>query len=649
MDLLLKQITGAYGAAYGADADSSDAAQAHKLELDPIEVTPANMGRLHAEARTKFGQQALSWIQGDKVFVTLLRDCKLPRDVSKVIAIKWESHLSALEKYTVIAETQPYGILFSSGYFAVRKAMSDVSRAIFNGARLNSYFKPPPPVNLLPIDRLLHEAADIVARTGKPHVFVSDIRHCFHQYRVDEVQSKTFGLRMEDGRWFRWLGLPMGWSYSPRIAQCLAWEVLLRPCGATAQDLGLRSEDLARILEGENPPSFLGLYKGDVRVGLVTVLYDNLFILSTERRLVERWQTQWATNAKHFGVTLKVMKMTDECNVRSPRFTPVEHFGLQFGAQKCITAPSGWQLVWRHAPEKIEKWKALLHVLRNRTALAAREVARVIGVIMWDQVISLAPLCRVAEPLEVLRRVAKWVGGKKRRWQETCPVSEAEFVSLEAHLMRALSNTWYMEFYTTTEEVVYGASDASDEALGGVLFDEAGSVLSHDWFSEPCTNDETIFLRELRALELLVRRVLLTRKKASEIVCAVDNTAAVHCIRRGYSNSKEGLEIIRRIIAYLEDATVRLRVVSVRGVDNIADLPSHRRAPTEDARIKATWRTITSYLAGHGKETSSDEVYVDANFMNRVRHSDGEDFMTPMVEAAFVCHDDALEEDPCSM
>jgi hypothetical protein len=48
-----------------------------------------------------------------------------------------------------------------------------------------------------------------------------DLRHWFHQIKVDPELSRIFGLRDNEEYW-EWATLPMGWSWSPAIAQVLA-------------------------------------------------------------------------------------------------------------------------------------------------------------------------------------------------------------------------------------------------------------------------------------------------------------------------------------------------------------------------------------------------------------------------------------------
>ena len=117
-----------------------------------------------------------------------------------------------------------------STYVEVPKT-KDTSRLIFNGKELSKHWKIPRPVNICDTGSLIKKILSVSeAKDQKLHVVVGDFRHWFHQIRVSEALSRHFGiaLREKNGaiETFRWRTLPMGWSHSPFIAQCLAWGVL---------------------------------------------------------------------------------------------------------------------------------------------------------------------------------------------------------------------------------------------------------------------------------------------------------------------------------------------------------------------------------------------------------------------------------------
>jgi hypothetical protein len=59
-----------------------------------------------------------------------------------------------------------------------------------------------------------------------PDVIGGDFRHWFHQIPAPSWMRRLFGLRGPDGTEHQWQSIPMGWSWSPLIAQACAWTVL---------------------------------------------------------------------------------------------------------------------------------------------------------------------------------------------------------------------------------------------------------------------------------------------------------------------------------------------------------------------------------------------------------------------------------------
>jgi hypothetical protein len=464
------------------------------------------------------------------------------------------------------------------------------------------------------------------------YMTVSDIRHWFHQIGMCAEGQKTFGLRTAEN-WWMWRVLPMGWSHSPRIAQCICWGTLLfREDGE--DDLGAQFET-----DSAHPPQFVPIVQGGVRVGLLSVLYDNVLIVTNSLDLTEKWTRRWKRNCEKFHVQLKHLTTTVQPNVRHKAHLPAEHLGLAIGCEKYH---GRWRFVWRHSSEKAERWAPLVSEVVKRHAL---DVAKCVGVLLWDATVRLAPLCEQEFSIEILRKTAKAVAKEAKGWKATIvDLSMEEVTHLQEEIGIVLSKIravrWmYRESREGSGGMQFAASDASDEALGGLLLHD-GYVGSdgNDWFAIPIQPTEIIFLRELQAAEITIRRVLLTAATIPRtLALVVDNTAAVHCLRRFYSNSAEGRKILRRILAYLTEFGVELVPIPIRGKDNIADLPSHLKSPTCATRIKATWDCIEDYFAGIGKREPVIDCYT-SNRNQNARHMDA-DFIE-IYESAIQANDD---------
>ena len=142
---------------------------------------------------------------------------------------RWSQHLTVLLESKVLESpaqaAADYNLkifipaLIHSRYFAILKDPTKC-RSIFSGGRVSSYFLRPPPVNLPDLHSLLKRIASIIGR--KPfHLINFDFRHFFHQIKIGIIK-RAFTLRSKELFDLIWAVLPMGWSYSPRIAQCFA-------------------------------------------------------------------------------------------------------------------------------------------------------------------------------------------------------------------------------------------------------------------------------------------------------------------------------------------------------------------------------------------------------------------------------------------
>lgn len=82
----------------------------------------------------------------------------------------------------------------------------------------------PPPANLIGVNEFLHECRSM----GRCHMLTADIRHWFHLIPIPNRLKVWFGLKLKgDADNYVWNTLPMGFSWSPRIAQLFAWATLL--------------------------------------------------------------------------------------------------------------------------------------------------------------------------------------------------------------------------------------------------------------------------------------------------------------------------------------------------------------------------------------------------------------------------------------
>lgn len=584
MEFLLREFD-IYYSEPQSDADPST------VPLEPLE----NVGGADVKSLLR-GVQNCSFVR-EAALILLSAACisalliaPVPLDHSRTTAEKWSHHLTDLLGYGVISAAGRLVVRFTSKYFAVLKANGQ-ARTIHNTRALNKYFKKPKPVNLAGIQQILRESSAVAQ--GRHCYFLNiDLKNYYHQLPLPKAARSWFGIR-DKTKFYLYHVLPMGWAWSCFIAQCLSWGLVLgRECGAP--DLGVR-EDIESL---SGPPQFIDLWENDKVVGKIFLVYDNIGVIGP-RDLVLAWHARIAANARQARVVLKHADIHDLASGDLPTFLGVtlrQHTGV---------------LQWTHSSRKT-RWTALQTVFQSaREVFSAREVAKAVGVAMWNATIQFTPLCAVSDEIALLQRAAICAsapGNPGRsiihRWSwHGVRLTESEKRCLVSAVQNALEDKWY-SLDSTPRRITPYASDASLTALGVV------DLADGEWRSYEEQHDNSkIFEAELRAAELAIREALLKYAALGplRIILLIDNTAACHCLRRMHSLSPSGARIIQRIACYLADTRSTLEPIGVRGVDNVADEPSRQADRLDLKKMAASCAVACDYLHGNGKQADPSD------------------------------------------
>jgi hypothetical protein len=239
------------------DASAWDLENADLLPLDPIKVAGgadlATITRMAETLQCVFALQALGWLEDiDDLWIVPPPE-RPPRFIPT--PAPYHPHLQYLagSRVGVLASVTAQDVRFVSSYFAIPKN-DEVSRSIFNGRALSDRCHVPPPVNLPDITDIIYWIKQLTAESkGKLWGMTGDIRHWFHQIRTGPRVYQYFGLCCRE-QFYQWRCLPMGWSYSPRICQCIAWVLILFNDSPECNRDGLR-QARSEIRAVRDPPS----------------------------------------------------------------------------------------------------------------------------------------------------------------------------------------------------------------------------------------------------------------------------------------------------------------------------------------------------------------------------------------------------------
>jgi hypothetical protein len=582
MDLLQKDLGIYYG--FGDECDAEDV---HNMPLDEVEnVAGVKLRELYEARRSggaSFATAALEVLLFASSFAALLI-CTESFEANHVetTADKWLCHLKQMVAFGILIVSTRDSVWYCSKYFAVPKGISGLARTIHNTRKLNKRFHEPNNVNLCPLALQLRLMAQLVSRSAcEISFFNCDIRNYYHQLGIPDNATRIFGVRC-GGEYFRYRSLPMGWKHSCAIAQAVSWALITHVNGDEDR-LG------AQVLEGDSMPQYLELKDpvGTV-VGYVFLTYDNIGVIGPFA-LAQQWAKRIQRNARQFNVMLKhadVHQLSRDWH--GPRWLGVEL--LQFGRT----------LIWRHQEEKLGAWRELRDAIATRGPITPKMAARAVGVILWHATVSLTALCHVQSSIDVLQRAAKHVGGKVPMWKRPdFALSDDERCVLLRELDRTLRNDW-KTFDTRDRTAVFFASDAELEGLGVVDLSDREKQSVRFWRAR-VSNTEHIFFREMEAALWAIELALQVYGDGIAIHLAVDNTAAVHCLRRMHSTTRTGSMIVKRVDFLLQAHSATLTVVGVRGIDNVADCPSRGSDSLQPKRIDATLSVFRDFLSGRGK------------------------------------------------
>ncbi len=592
------------------------------LQLDPVTVAGsvklAKVADWADALQLSFASTAIGWLADVK---DLWLDGPPPKlTLLTETAEAYAAHLKLLRKWRVVRKSRLDRIWFSSRYFAVPKGTDGLGRSIFNGRALSDRFRAPPPVNLPEVSEITRRISALVSTHGKIWGCTADLRHWFHQISASRELRKIFGV-ICNGQAYEWACLPMGWSFSPRICQSIAWTLLLYHSDPNGNEDGLRKAR-ASLRSSKDPPRFVNLHASDEHeslVGFVTLTYDNIIVIGTDRAIVTYLLARIRRNLDEARAVLKEWREFSPSTINMsgylalPPASPeaslwtsgLSHLGVEYGvAHSPITKVGGGPMLrWRHTPSRLKKWERWQQHLQERPT--CRTVSRIIGFILWDQYVALRPLCELNATMSLLRRVAILVGGRRDRWDEPASLSVHEENDLSRHMRRILQNAWHESNITAPRrgrvDPITICTDASgDIGIGAVILSPDGSSPTV-WLNEfpSGLRNSHIFLKEMAAATIYVSRLCrLFEIYNRQITVVVDNSAVAFALRNMYSSNSHASDMLKRLFSIISERSCFLEVIQVSSENNPADDPSRGKRTLDPLRLARGVAAIQQYSAG---------------------------------------------------
>lgn len=547
-----------------------------------------------------YAVHALLLISDPLYFIEQIRPPCQPENQKRSTAEKWQPHLSMLVQWGVIRNAARGCVKYVHKYFAVSKSCGTLARAIFNGRAFSSATTRPRSVNLPDLAELLQVLSS--AFQGKRFSFMcADWRHWFFQFPVHPDIQNFFGIRLLE-KFFVMRVLPMGWSHSPLVAQSAGWLIVL-------EALRRCKVDIHAFQNQVQLPPYLRIDHGGVLI-VVALWYDNLGVFSTSENFVFQYTKQFRAVCADFKATIKELHVysQDELDLRNRPEEPVDAVRKEEAVSDGAKPPAtylgmevGWRLdpqrhrsrfEWRHALARRRKWwQSCGHVV-----MTCRSVSHLVGVIVWNSHIRLEPLAYVKCVIDILRVALS----KRNGWDKHEPELRDDLERLTAIVRTiCLDSSWIHQRDLASHRTIYAASDASSKRWGYIVYDVNLEEIRHsnDAFDQRMYQSH-IFVKELLAAVLAIEWCCqnLGSENSIEIVIAVDNTAAAGVLRRLYSTTKMGDEMVRRVLAALDSRHI-LRVMTLRSEDNPSD-PLTRNRPMCSVRNTRFHELVGAYKVG---------------------------------------------------
>lgn len=135
-----------------------------------------------------------------------------------------------------------------------------------------------------------------------------DIRHWFHEIELPRRYASLFAIPLTDrknkGRFFlKPRAFPMGWTYSPIVAQCLTWALVL---SCNQDDRKNHSADADLDIQELQKHRDIFTWVPFKNGGGIFIILDNILVVTPNKATAEYWFEKITSDAERYNIKLKV-------------------------------------------------------------------------------------------------------------------------------------------------------------------------------------------------------------------------------------------------------------------------------------------------------------------------------------------------------
>lgn len=472
----------------------------------------------------------------------------------------------------------------ASKFFPVPKK-NNKKRAIIDSRDAGALCGKPPPVNLPPVPAVIRTMA------SSKYFWAADLRHWFYQIPIHTNLQPLFSMRLRNDRnkrMWQMSVLPMGWSWSPFLAQCIAWSIILYR-NARDKECLYRPSD---IPDHEVPSNLPLRDDGGNVVGQIILWYDNILISCEDEKVAVRWKARILQNA----LALSAMWGEDSCPPRVS--SEVDYIGIHAHYDPATNVTQ-----WCHTSDKCDKALTLSKQLES-PSLTPRTISQAVGYAIWDHTLRLRPLAYAHEAIDLLRTYCGQCTVRKS-WDATIAVPVEHRRTLQSYLATMQVNaplSLQAPKSGGSGRVLLLASDAGGEdgLFAGIVRlgsdPESSIAMRRDFPPEIAAAD--ISIKELWAAVLAIET---WSDPDCDVILGVDSVVARAHLRHGLGHNKLTNDLLRQL--YDSKNYRSLKTMFVYSEDNVADPPSRGDAIIDDQRFWASHRIISgSHVYAHCKK-----------------------------------------------
>lgn len=507
----------------------------------------------------------------------------LPRQIHKTKPI-YKDHFENLKRWGVIAESAAERILWFSTYFSVPKNESH-ERAIFNGKRLSTFWKVPPNVNLADTSSMIRRTRELMRRHhGKLYVVGGDWKGWFHEIPLCPSLQRHFGVAMGK-KTYVWKTLPMGWSWSPYIAQCLCWYAITHRLHPDSDPTIFDNSQF----KGAQLPTFVNSGAG----GFATCYYDDYIFVTPCKAEADAFKKQIRGTCNHFGIQPKLSASID----LGPEDLPMgfDFLGVHYAFKND-------RMEW--FAKSIPEWKKDFSM--DFSPETPRQMAQLCGRMVFDHMMRLKPLSSDPESLfmlDILRAASSF--GSLNGWDSKWSPSRSQSSHLKGIWKKTLDreSTPYLDLNDEppSKESYVVATDACTVTgrgfhiyrigVDGLILDDI--TLTQHQETWKGASPETIYILELKtAVEAI--EFFFEKYGRKNMILVIDNSAAAWGLRAGYTPHSEGQKLIARVQKWLD----MVEIVQCVSKDNVADCVSRNDFKDYGARLERTMAVVQAHFLG---------------------------------------------------